>query len=196
MSVRVQLKDEVAAVPAGLGARVRARRGRSSASRVSKKSTATTTATATATANASAAGGEGARAAASEDTTGRAAVRAEQQHRHPARYPQHGARRDLRVRLLQDRREEQRPGDARKMRGRCVGDAWEMRGRCVGGAWEVHGECMGLCMMDSSSCRGYTYYGALVLTMALLVLTMAHMTERVSMPELSAQAVLLKVCCW
>ena len=45
--------------------------------------------------------------------------------------------------------------------GRCVGDAWEMRGRCVGGAWEVHGGCMGLCMMDSSSCRGYTYCGAI-----------------------------------
>ena len=70
-----------------------------------------------------------------------------------------------------------------------------MRGRCVGDAWEVHGGCMGLCMMDSSSCHGYTYYGAVSAYHGATYYSMAHMTERVSMPELSAQAVLLKVCC-
>ena len=80
---------------------------------------------------------------------------------------------------------------------RTVGKSSDLQalGRCVGDAWEVHGGCMGPCMMDSSSCHGYTYYGAVSAYHGATYYSMAHMTERVSMPELSAQAVLLKVCC-
>ena len=58
----------------------------------------------------------------------------------------------------------------------CVGGAWEVRGRCAGracgGARALRDGQQGLCIVSGAA---------------------AHMTERVSMPELSAQAVLLKV---
>ena len=57
-----------------------------------------------------------------------------------------------------------------------MGGAWEVRGSCVGGACggarAVRDGQQGLCMVSGAA---------------------AHMTERVSMPELSAHAVLLKV---
>eukprot|EP00964_Phaeocystis_antarctica_P031465 scaffold17798_cov55-Phaeocystis_antarctica.AAC.2 len=70
-----------------------------------------------------------------------------------------------------------------------MGGAWEVHGRCMGGAWEVHGSCghatthattttttrRWRTCQRASSASACTCYKAL--------LTMAHMTEIISMPE-------------
>ena len=69
----------------------------------------------------------------------------------------------------------------------CVAGAWQVRGRCVGGAWEARWRRAGRACGGARALRDGQQGLCMVSGAA------AHMTERVSMPELSAQAVLLKV---